>query len=89
MLSVRSCWISRARVAPTASRIAISRALLLKHRLIVLEEPSSGLDMSVQGHIVDLLRDLLTRHKLAYLFISHDIKVVRALADVVLLMSHV
>jgi microcin C transport system ATP-binding protein len=69
-------------------RIAIARALVLKPRLIVLDEPTSALDMSVQAQIVDLLRDLQTRHKLAYLFISHDLRVVRALADEVLVLRH-
>jgi microcin C transport system ATP-binding protein len=67
-------------------RIAIARALVLKPRFIVLDEPTSALDMSVQAQIVDLLRDLQQRHKLAYLFISHDLKVVRALADEVVVL---
>ncbi|MFZ5781900.1 MAG: ABC transporter ATP-binding protein [Pseudomonadota bacterium] len=69
-------------------RISIARALVLKPRLIVLDEPTSALDMSVQAQIVDLLRDLQARHKIAYLFISHDLKVVRALADEVLVLRH-
>jgi microcin C transport system ATP-binding protein len=69
-------------------RIAIARALVLKPRFMVLDEPTSALDMSVQAQIVDLLRDLQLRHKLAYLFISHDLKVVRALADEVVVLRH-
>ncbi len=66
--------------------IASARAMVLKPRFLVLDEPTSALDMSVQAQIVDLLRDLQQRHKLAYLFISHDLKVVRALADEVIVM---
>ncbi|MCR9221784.1 MAG: ABC transporter ATP-binding protein [Alphaproteobacteria bacterium] len=68
-------------------RIAIARAMVLKPRFVVLDEPTSALDMSVQAQIVDLLRDLQARHKLAYLFISHDLKVVRAMADEVLVLK--
>jgi microcin C transport system ATP-binding protein len=67
-------------------RISIARALVLKPSFVVLDEPTSALDMSVQAQIIDLLRQLQERHRLAYLFISHDLRVVRALShDLVVL----
>jgi microcin C transport system ATP-binding protein len=67
-------------------RIAIARAMVLKPKFVVLDEPTSALDMSVQAQIVDLLRELQARHRLAYLFISHDLKVIRALSDEVMVL---
>jgi microcin C transport system ATP-binding protein len=69
-------------------RIAIARAMVLKPRFVMLDEPTSALDMSVQAQVVDLLRDLQAKHDLAYLFISHDLKVVKALANEVIVMRH-
>jgi microcin C transport system ATP-binding protein len=67
-------------------RIAIARAMVLKPQFVMLDEPTSALDMSVQAQVVDLLRDLQAKHNLAYLFISHDLKVVRALANDIIVM---
>ena len=69
-------------------RIAIARAMILNPKVVVLDEPTSALDRSVQKEIVDLLRSLQARHGLSYVFISHDLAVVRALADEILVMKN-
>ncbi len=68
-------------------RIAIARAMVLRPKLLVLDEPTSALDMTVQVQIVELLRDLQVKYGLAYLFISHDLKVVRAMSHKVMVMK--
>jgi microcin C transport system ATP-binding protein len=68
-------------------RIAIARAMILRPRLLVLDEPTSALDMTVQVQIVDLLRQLQEKHGLAYLFISHDLNVVRAMSHKMIVMK--
>ncbi|MBI0020075.1 ABC transporter ATP-binding protein [Bartonella sp. W8097] len=69
-------------------RIAIARAMVLNPRFVMLDEPTSALDMSVQAQVVDLLRALQQKHNLAYLFISHDLKVVKALANDLIVMRN-
>ena len=69
-------------------RIAIARAIVLEPKFIMLDEPTSALDMSVQAQVVDLLREIQDRHNLAYMFISHDLRVVRALANDVVVMRN-
>jgi len=69
-------------------RIAVARALVLEPTFIVLDEPTSALDMLIQSQMVDLLRDLQKRHDLTYMFISHDLRVVAAMASRLLVMRH-
>jgi microcin C transport system ATP-binding protein len=69
-------------------RIAIARAMVLKPKFVMLDEPTSALDMSVQAQVVELLRELQAKHGLAYLFISHDLKVVKALANDIIVMRN-
>jgi oligopeptide transport system ATP-binding protein len=69
-------------------RIAIARAVILKPQVVILDEPTSALDRSVQGQVIDLLRKLQDDHKLSYIFISHDLSVVRAMSDYVVVMKN-
>jgi len=69
-------------------RIAVARAIALEPEFIVLDEPTSALDMLIQSQIVDLLRDLQKRRNLTYLFISHDLRVVAALASRLIVMRN-
>ena len=68
-------------------RIAIARALILNPELIILDEPTSALDMTVQSQIVDLLLNLQSKHKLTYIFISHDLKIIKAISDKIIVMK--
>ena len=69
-------------------RISIARAMILKPKLVVLDEPTSALDRTVQSQIINLLRDMQRRHELTYLFVSHDLAVVRAMSDEILVMKN-
>ncbi|SFJ27519.1 oligopeptide transport system ATP-binding protein [Phyllobacterium sp. CL33Tsu] len=69
-------------------RIAIARAVILKPKVVILDEPTSALDRSVQGQVIDLLRDLQDKHDLSYIFISHDLAVIKAMSDYVIVMKN-
>ncbi len=69
-------------------RIAIARAIILRPRLLILDEPTSALDVTIQKQVLDLLRRLQTRYNLTYIFITHDLRTVRSLADQVAVMRH-
>nr|WP_166648513.1 ABC transporter ATP-binding protein [Phyllobacterium brassicacearum] len=69
-------------------RIAIARAMILKPKVVILDEPTSALDRSVQGQVIELLRDLQEKHGLSYIFISHDLAVIKAMSDYVIVMKN-
>ncbi|MGH6807185.1 MAG: ATP-binding cassette domain-containing protein, partial [Ensifer adhaerens] len=69
-------------------RIAIARAVILKPKVVILDEPTSALDRSVQGQVIELLRHLQRSHGLSYIFISHDLSVVKAMSDYVIVMKN-
>ena len=68
-------------------RVAVARAMILKPEFVVLDEPTSALDLSVQSQLIELLREIQIKHKIAFLFISHDMKVVRALSHYLIVMQ--
>ena len=69
-------------------RIAIARAIVLQPRLLILDEPTSALDMTIQAQITDLLKRIQKRYDMTYIFISHDLRVVRSLADAIAVMQN-
>ena len=68
-------------------RIAIARALILKPKILILDEPTSALDITIQNQILNLLQNLQDKHNLSYIFISHDMNVIRSVSDKVLVLK--
>ena len=68
-------------------RIAISRALILKPKILILDEPTSALDITIQNQILDLLKDLQEKYSLSYIFISHDMNVIRSVSDKIMVLK--
>ena len=84
----RPAEIGSTEVAESARAHNVARAIILRPRLLILDEPTSALDVTIQKQVLDLLRGLQTRYNLTYIFITHDLRTVRSLADQVAVMRH-